>query len=769
MKIRNRSGELEDVRFDEITRRIRNQCYGLSSDIDPVSIARDVVGRITDGITTSELDKVAGRLCHDLSIYNLDYDILAARLIIDNHQKECETSFRSVCQRLYNSYSRDQHTPVISRDLWDLSNRFGDELDDMMDPSRDFMFDYFGFKTLEKSYLLGFGGVVVETPQHMWLRVSLAVHGDDLVSVRAMYDYLSMGYFTHATPTLFNAGTPQGQLASCFLIGTDDSIEGIFKTFTNCGHISKWSGGLGLAISNVRSRGSHIRKTGGQSSGIGPMLKVLNDIARYINQGGKRNGSISVYLEPWHADVMDFLEYKRPFGTDEVRARDLFYALWIPDEFMRCVKEDLEWYLMCPDESRGLMDVYGDEFVSLYYSYVERGLYRKRIRAKDIWNELIKTQIETGTPYILFKDAVNRTSNHKNLGVIRSSNLCSEIVEYSSLDVHAVCNLASISLPRFVQTDGPGGPVYDFEKLREVVHHIVRNLNKIIDINYYPTPESRESNLYTRPIGLGVQGLNDVFNIMEYPWDSQEARDLNRLIFENIYYAALDESCRISEMHGPYGAYRGSPVSQDVLHIDYWDNLVLTRDWCSLRERIRKYGIRNSLLTALMPTASTSQILGNTEAFEPKSSNLYLRRTSSGEFYVINKYLIRTLVEKKLWNSKVRIHMMNNQGSISGLESIPQKIRDVYKTVWEIKQKVVIDLASDRCPFVDQSQSMNLFFEHPNYATLTNALFYGWSKGLKTGMYYLRMKPPLVATVVRDEETGGGAASAGEECQSCSS
>lgn len=753
MKIRKRSGELVDVRFDEITDRIKSHCGGLSSEIDPVRVARDVVGRITDCITTSELDKVAGRLCHDLSIYHLDYDVLASRLIIDNHQKECDLDFKTVCDKLYNYNVNGEHSPVISVGLWNLVNLHSDVLNSWLDHSRDYMFDYFGFKTLEKSYLLKLGNVPVETPQHMWMRVALSVHGEDLDSVKEMYDYLSKGYFTHATPTLFNAGTPQGQLASCFLIGTEDSIEGIFKTFTNCGHISKWSGGIGLSISNVRSRGSYIKKTGGQSSGIGPMMKVLNDVARYINQGGKRNGSISVYLEPWHADVFEFLEYKRPFGTDEVRARDLFYALWIPDEFMICVKEDRDWYLMCPDQCKGLVDVYGDEFVQLYYEYVSKGMYRKKIKAKEIWNELIKTQIETGTPYILYKDAVNRTSNHKNLGVIRCSNLCAEIVEYSRLDVHAVCNLASISLPRFVDDLGR----YDFEGLRRIVRHIVRNLNKIIDINYYPTQEARESNLYTRPIGLGVQGLSDVFNLMEYPFDSEEARSLNREIFENIYFAALDESCALAREYGPYPAYQGSPVSQGVLHLDYWESVRCSLDWNGLRERVSQYGIRNSLLTALMPTASTSQILGNTEAFEPKSSNLYLRRTSSGEFYVLNKYLIRTLVDRGLWTPRVRVHMLNNQGSIADLDVIPENIRNIYKTVWEIKQKVIIDLASDRSPFVDQSQSMNLFFQEPTYSTLTNALFYGWSKGLKTGMYYLRMKPALVATVVRDE------------CENCSS
>lgn len=747
MNVIKRDGRLENVQFDKITKRIKYMCED-SQVIDPVIVAKEVISRVKSGITTSYLDRLAAEFCISKSVEHLEWGVLASKIIVDDHQKNCVKSFDGCCEILYaNTNQVGENVPLISKVVFECASKY----EHLVDPSRDFMFDYFGFKTLYRSYLLKTSdGVVRETPQYMWLRVSLGIHGDNPDRVKETYDLLSQGYFTHATPTLFNSGTNFNQQSSCFLIGTEDSVDGIFETIKNCAKISKWAGGIGIHVSNIRGKDSYISSTGGRSDGILPMLRTYNEVARYINQGGKRNGSFAIYVEPWHIDIYSFLDAKLNHGDESLRARDLFYGLWVPDLFMERVFSDDVWSLMCPSECPGLGDVWGDEFNVLYKKYEKNGMYRKQIKAKDVWERIINSQIETGTPYMLYKDACNRKSNQKNIGTIKSSNLCSEIIEYSDNTECAVCNLASIALPKFVENG-----VFNFAKLVSVTRKVCYNLNQIIDNNYYPIPESQKSNKKHRPIGIGVQGLADTFFKMRYPYDSKEARELNIRIFEAIYYGALYESCQLAKVHGPYDTYEGSPLSQGIFQFDMWESHKLTLDWDQLKEDISKYGVRNSLVTALMPTASTSQILGNYEAFEPITSNWYNRKTLAGEFVVINKHLVQDLIDLGLWDNDLKNELIKYRGSVQKIKTIPDWVRDLYKTVWEIKQKVLVDLSADRGRFVDQSQSLNLFFDEAGYSKLTKAHYYGWKNGLKTGSYYIRSKP----SIIQDEP----------DCLNCSS
>lgn len=789
MKVKKRDGSFVLVRVDEITDRIASLCYGLDESIDPFKITQLVVSRIHDGISTSKIDSFTAEICAGMSITHPHFGTLASRLIISDHHKNvsCQTglNYTSVCEALYNNKDQlDKNCPLISDNIYNLCKTKGQEINNIIDIERDFLIDFFGFKTLHKSYLLKVGDKVIETPQHMFLRVALGIHGEDLVKVKETYDLMSSKYFTHATPTLYNSGTPRSQIFSCFLIGMDDSLEGIFKCLTDTAHISKWSGGIGIHITGIRGNGSYIRGTSGKSDGIVPMLKVFNDTARYINQGGgKRLGSFAMYIEPWHSDIEDFLMCKLPHGSEERRAKDLFYALWVNDLFMERVEGDAMWSLMCPSECPGLADAVGDDFKELYEKYEREKRYKKRIEARKLWNRIIDSQIETGTPYITYKDAANQKSNQKNLGTIRSSNLCSEIIEYSDDKKYACCVLASLVLPTFVipvvNKDGPvlnkdGHPrmKFDHKKLYDVVQVVTRNLDKAIDLNFYPVPETRTSNMSERPLGIGVQGLADVFFQMRCPYDSTRAATLNREIFETIYFSALTASNELAKEKGPYPSYEGSPMSQGKFQFDLWNEFSQQSqqsqqsdaqeesnddkssksfiklsgrwDWEALRNSIKTHGIRNSLLTALMPTASTSQIMGSAaEAFEPITSNIYSRRTLAGEFAVVNKYLADDLLKAGLWNNKLKNKILKNRGSIQGIEEIPEDLQKLYKTVWEIKQKVLIDLSADRGVFIDQSQSLNLFFDSPTFSKLNSAHFYGWKKGLKTGSYYIRSKPAV--------------------------
>lgn len=755
MFVIKRNGRKESVKFDKITARIQKLSYGLSPLIDAVDVAKKVIEGLYDGVSTTELDNLAAETAASLTTKHPDYALLASRIAVSNLHKNTTKSFSETMLKLYH-YSdavSGRKMPLIADDVIEIIQNNADLLDSSIIYDRDFGFDYFGFKTLEKSYLLRVDGIVAERPQHMYMRVAIGIHKNDLESVIQTYNQMSERWFTHATPTLFNAGTPKPQMSSCFLLAMkDDSIDGIYDTLKQTARISQSAGGIGLAIHNVRATGSYIGGTNGTSNGIVPMLKVFNDTARYVDQGGgKRKGAFAIYLEPWHADVFEFLDLRKNHGKEEMRARDLFYALWMPDLFMKRVEANEDWSLFCPHEAPGLHECYGDEFESLYQRYESEGRARRTIKAQELWFAILEAQIETGTPYLLYKDAANRKSNQQNLGTIKCSNLCTEIMEYTSPDEVAVCNLASIALPRFV-TDGQ----FDFEKLYEVTYQATKNLNRIIDNNYYPVEEARNSNLRHRPVGLGVQGLADAFILMRLPFESDLAKVLNRNIFETIYFAAMSASKDLAKVDGAYESFRGSPLSKGLFQFDLWDVKPSGRyDWESLREEVKKYGVRNSLLVAPMPTASTSQVLGNNECFEPYTSNIYTRRVLSGEFIIVNKHLLKDLVSLGLWNNAMKDRIITANGSVQQIEEIPEEIRELYKTVWEIKQRNLIDMAADRGAFICQSQSLNLFVDSPNTAKLTSMHFYAWKKGLKTGMYYLRTQAATKAVQFTVEKQAG--------------
>jgi ribonucleoside-diphosphate reductase alpha chain len=741
MYVLKRDGNKESVKFDKITARVQKLCYGLEPQhVNPVSVAMKVIEGIYAGVTTHELDNLAAEIAASLTTTHPDYALLASRIAVSNLHKSTNKSFSKTMAALYNFVDPKTglHAPLIADDVHEIIQKNAQLLDSTIIYDRDFGYDYFGFKTLERSYLLRLNGKVAERPQHMLMRVAVGIHKEDIDAAIETYNLMSERWFTHATPTLFNAGTPKPQMSSCFLLTMkDDSIDGIYDTLKQCAKISQSAGGIGLSIHNVRATGSYIRGTNGTSNGIVPMLRVFNDTARYVDQGGgKRKGSFAIYLEPWHADIFEFLDLRKNVGKEEIRARDLFTALWIPDLFMKRVKDNGEWSLMCPNECPGLSDTYGAEFEALYTKYENEGKARKTVKAQELWFAILDSQIETGNPYMLYKDACNEKSNQKNLGTIKSSNLCTEILEYTSPDEVAVCNLASLALPRYVE-DGK----FNHQRLFEVTYVATKNLNKIIDRNYYPVVEARNSNLRHRPIGLGVQGLADVFILLRMAFDSPEARQLNKDIFETIYYAALTASKDIAIELGPYETYKGSPMSKGQMQFDLWGVTPSNRwEWDVLREEIAKYGVRNSLLVAPMPTASTSQILGNNECFEPYTSNIYSRRVLSGEFVIVNKHLLKDLVKLGIWNDRLKNQIIANNGSIQAINEIPENIKELYKTVWEIKQKSIIDMAADRGAYICQSQSLNLFIQDANFAKLTSMHFYAWEKGLKTGMYYLRTK-----------------------------
>ncbi|OBZ81424.1 Ribonucleoside-diphosphate reductase large chain [Choanephora cucurbitarum] len=731
----------------QITARINKLCYGLDMNyVDPVAITQKVISGVYQGVTTIELDNLAAETAAYMTTTHPDYALLAARIAISNLHKETKKVFSQVVEDLYNYINpkTDKHSPMVAKDIHDIVLANADRLNSAIIYDRDFKYNFFGFKTLERSYLLKINGKVAERPQHLIMRVAVGIHGNDIDAAIETYNLMSERYFTHASPTLFNAGTPRPQMSSCFLLTMkDDSIEGIYETLKICAQISKTAGGIGLNVHNIRANGSYIAGTNGYSNGLLPMLRVFNNTARYVDQGGnKRPGAFAMYLEPWHPDIFTFLDLRKNFGKDEIRARDLFYALWVPDLFMERVRDNGEWSLFCPNEAPGLCEVWGDEFVALYEKYEKEGRARETIKAQKLWYAILEAQTETGNPFMLYKDACNRKSNQQNLGTIKCSNLCTEIVEYSSPDEVAVCNLASIALPTFVVNRES----YDFQKLHDVVKVITRNLNKIIDINYYPVIEAERSNKRHRPIGLGVQGLADTFMLMKFAFDSPEAKQLNIQIFETIYHAALEASCELAEEKGYYETYPGSPVSKGVLQYDMW-NVTPTDlwDWVKLKEKIAQHGVRNSLLVAPMPTASTSQILGFNECFEPYTSNLYTRRVLAGEFQIVNPWLLKDLVEMGLWNDDVKNMIMSDGGSVQNIPGIPQKLKDIYKTVWELSQRTLVDMAADRGAYIDQSQSLNIFIAEPNFGKLTSMHFYGWQKGLKTGMYYLRTRPAVDA------------------------
>ncbi|OZJ02323.1 Ribonucleoside-diphosphate reductase large chain, partial [Bifiguratus adelaidae] len=744
------------VAFDKITARINKLCYGLDMNyIDPVAVTQRVIQGVYHGVTTVELDNLAAETAAYMTTRHPDYAILAARIAISNLHKETVKSFSATVAKLHNYINpkTGMLAPMISDEVYDIVMRNAARLNSAIIYDRDFGYNFFGFKTLERSYLLKIDGKVAERPQHMLMRVAVGIHMEDIDAAIETYNLLSEKYFTHASPTLFNAGTPRPQMSSCFLLTMkEDSIEGIYDTLKTCAMISKTAGGIGLNIHNIRASGSYIAGTNGYSNGIIPMLRVYNNTARYVDQGGnKRPGAFAMYLEPWHADVFDFLDLRKNFGKEEQRARDLFLALWIPDLFMKRVENNEDWSLFCPNEAPGLADVWGEEFEKLYEEYERNGMARKTIKAQKLWYAILEAQTETGNPFMLYKDACNRKSNQQNLGTIRCSNLCTEIVEYSAPDEVAVCNLASIALPAFVQDRKS----YNFQKLHDVAKVVARNLDKIIDHNYYPVEEARRSNMRHRPVGLGVQGLADAFMLMRYPFESAEARKLNRQIFETIYHAALEASCELAKEKGPYESYEGSPASKGLLQYDLWDVTPTDLwDWDTLKDKIAAHGLRNSLLVAPMPTASTSQILGFNECFEPYTSNIYTRRVLAGEFQVVNPWLLRDLVEMGVWNEQVKNTIIANNGSIQQVSIIPQHTKDLYKTVWELSQRNLIDMAADRGAFIDQSQSLNIFIAEANYGKLTSMHFYGWKKGLKTGMYYLRTRPAADAIKFTVDQTG---------------
>ncbi len=743
MEVIKRSGKREQVSFDKITARVKKLCYGLDQKhVEPINIAKKVILGLYNGVPTTELDNLAAETAATMAAIHPDYALLAARIAVSNLHKNTDKSFSSTMENLYNYIDpkTGDKAGLIGDETMKIIKDNADQLNSAIIFDRDYEFDFFGFKTLERSYLLRMDGKVVERPQHLLMRAAVGIHGEDIEAAIETYNLMSEKWFIHATPTLFNAGTPKPQLSSCFLLSaTDDSISGIFETLSRCAKISQSAGGIGLSIHNIRSKGSYIKGTGGTSNGIIPMLKVYNDTARYVDQGGgKRKGAFAIYLEPWHSDIFDFLELKKNHGKEEMRARDLFYAMWISDLFMQRVKENGDWSLFCPNEAPGLHDTYGGEFEALYHKYEEEGRARKTIKAQDLWFAILESQIETGTPYILYKDACNKKSNQKNLGTIKSSNLCTEIIEYTSPDEVAVCNLASISLPKFVD---PGTGKFGFDKLEEITRVITRNLNKIIDINYYPIPEAKNSNMRHRPIGIGVQGLADAYILMRMPFDSEEAKQLNKDIFETIYYASMSESCEEAKVYGHYETFAGSPTSEGIFQFDMWGVDATDRyDWSALKNEVIEHGVRNSLLLAPMPTASTSQILGNNECFEPYTSNIYSRRTLSGEYIVVNKHLLKDLIRLDLWNEELKEQLMAANGSVKDIDVIPDGLKDLYKTVWELSQKVIIDQSADRGAYICQSQSLNLFVDNPNFGKLSSMHFYGWQKGLKTGMYYLRSK-----------------------------
>ena len=742
MKVIKRNGDVVEMLFDKVTQRISKLNMAPEFEVlsvQPDKVAQKVFTSMYDGISTSEIDTLSAEVAIGMITEHPDYETLAMRITVSNLQKTCPKTFSDCALALYTKgLVSEEYIKCVTLDM-----------DSWVVHARDYDFGYFGIKTLQKGYLLS-----GETPQYMFMRVALAIHGQDFESAHKSYDLMSQKYFTHATPTLFNAGTNRPQMSSCFLLAAkDDSIEGIYDTLKECAQISKWSGGIGLHISNIRANGTSIKGTNGVADGIVPMLRVFNNTARYVNQGGgKRKGSFAVYLEPWHADIMEFLQLRLNQGDEEARCRDLFTALWIPDLFMQKVEEDGDWYLMCPNESPGLQDVYGEEFNELYCTYVAQGRYKKKVRAREVWDRVLRSQVETGTPYMGYKDSVNEKSNQKNIGVIKSSNLCHEIMEVSTPEETAVCNLASLCLPAFLKEnekmtapDGSHPFLFDFDKLAEVTQVVTRNLNRVIDKNYYPTEAARKSNMRHRPIGIGVQGLADVFQMLGLPFDSQGARELNTQIFRHIYFAALSMSCKIAKDEGPYETFRGSPASQGLLQFDLWG--IEQPIFDGLKESIKEYGLRNSLLVAPMPTASTSQIMGNNECFEPYTTNIYLRRTLAGEFVMVNKHLIRDLQAIGKWNPDIKTEIVRNGGSVQALD-IPDKLKAVYRTVWEISQKSLIDMSADRGPFVDQSQSLNIFMEDPTSAKLTSMHFHGWRKGLKTGMYYLRTRAKAKAQQV---------------------
>ena len=784
MRVIKRDGAFEEISFDKVLRRIRtlwSMAPCLSTDILPDQIAQKVCARIYDGVRTSELDELAAQICATMVTTHPDYGILAARIAISNHHKNTSPSFSETITTLYNSI--DVHgdpNPLVSQELYDITQTHKDKLNSIIDYERDYTFDYFGFKTLERSYLLKVAGRIVERPQHLWMRVALGIHGSDIKEAIETYELMSQRFFTHATPTLFNAGTPRAQLSSCYLLHVGDSVTGMYKTISDCAQISKYAGGIGVHIHEIRSRGSHIRGTNGTSSGVIPMLRVFNTTARHINQAGKRAGSIAVYLEPWHYDIESFLDIRKNHGAEEERCRDLFTAMWIPDLFMKRVQNNEDWSLMCPDECRGLSDVYGEDFEKLYESYEAAGKYKKKVKAQHIWFAILKSQIETGTPYLCYKDSVNKKSNQINIGVIKSSNLCSEIMEYSDENEVASCNLASIALPSFVKTNDDGERYFDYEELHRIAQVITRNINKVIDRTFYPIPEAKYSNLRHRPIGIGVQGLADVYALMRCAFDSETAMQMNSNIFETIYHGSLTASMRISkrreellneydapdttaerkqaietylgltddekqlkEYRGAYATFVGSPAHRGNLQFDLWGVKPSKQDldWTSLKADIATYGIRNSLLIAIMPTASTSQILGFNECIEPFTSNIYQRQTLAGEFTIINKYLVADLMRLGLWSVDMKDKILAGGGSVQSIQDIPEDIRVLYKTVWEIKQKVLIDQAAQRGPYVCQAQSLNLFVEDTDFTKISNMHFYSWKVGNKTGVYYLRTRP----------------------------
>lgn len=759
MLVIKRDGRKETVKFDKITARIEKLSYGLNSDfVKTIEIAKKVIDGLYDGVSTQELDELAAETAATLTTKHPDFATLAARIAVSNLHKTTSKSFSSTMKRLYTYVNpkTGENASLLSKEVYGIINKNAALLDSSIIYDRDFSYDYFGFKTLEKSYLLKLDGKVVERPQHMLMRVAVGIHMDDIDSVLETYNLLSEKWFTHATPTLFNAGTPKPQLSSCFLLTMkEDSIDGIYDTLKQCAKISQSAGGIGLSIHNVRATGSYIKGTNGVSNGIIPMLRNFDMTARYVDQGGgKRKGSFAIYIEPWHSDIFEFLQLKKNHGKEELRARDLFYAMWIPDLFMKRVESNEDWSLFSPDEAKNLHETYGEEFEKLYEKYEKEGKARKTVKAQDLWFEILEAQIETGNPYILYKDAANKKSNQKNLGTIKSSNLCTEIIEYTSPDEVAVCNLASIALNKFVKDD----LTYDHQKLYEITKVITRNLNKVIDVNYYPVEEAKNSNLRHRPIGIGVQGLADTFILMRQSFDSPEAKQLNAEIFETIYFAAMESSMEIAQKEGPYKTYEGSPVSKGIFQFDMWGVVPSSKrwDWTKLKREVKKHGVRNSLLLAPMPTASTSQILGNNECFEPYTSNIYTRRVLSGEFIVVNKHLLKDLIKLNLWNENMKDRLMESNGSIQGFEEIPEDIKQLYRTVWEVSQKSIIDMAADRGAYICQSQSMNIHMQDANFGKLTSMHFHAWKKGLKTGLYYLRTKAAADAikfTIVKEEKS----------------
>jgi len=748
MLVIKRSGKSQEVRFDSISTRLGRLCHGLDQRfVDPVAITQKVIEGFYSGISTSEVDTLAAETCAYMSQKHPDFSTLAARIAVSNLHKSTSDSMVETC-RVLRTYvdKQGRPAPILSDAVWEFVEENASQIDEAMDYSRDYDYDYFGFKTLEKSYLLKVCGKIAERPQHMLMRVAVAIHVGDLPAAIETYDLMSRRTFTHASPTLFNAGTPRPQMSSCFLLKMqEDSIEGIYDTLKQCALISKSAGGIGLAISNVRAQGSYVRGTNGYSNGLVPMLRNFNETARFVEQGGgKRKASFAVYLEPWHADVLDFLEMRKNHGKEEQRARDLFYGLWIPDLFMQRVKDSADWTLFCPNQAfdeatgKGLMDVWGEEFEEMYTRFEAEGKGLKVVEAQQLWFRILDAQMETGTPYMLYKDHANRKSNQQNLGTIHCSNLCTEIIEYTSPDEVAVCNLASLSLPAFVAEDGGS---YDFKELYRVTKVVTKNLNKVIDRNYYPVKEAKNSNMRHRPIGLGVQGLADAFMLMRMPFESAPAKQLNIDIFETIYFAACEASCELAEQQGPYETYEGSPASQGKLQFDLWGHTPSSGrwDWAGLKERIAQHGLRNSLLVAPMPTASTAQILGNNESFEPYTQNLYVRRVLSGEFVTVNRHLLRDLIKRKLYTEEVRMQLIAHNGSVQNID-LPSDLKELYKTVWEIKQRVILDMAADRGVYIDQSQSLNIHMVDATVPKLSSMHFHGWSLGLKTGMYYLRTK-----------------------------